>query len=434
MNAMLPTNLVDMLVDTVCVVDKQGRFVFLSASCERLLGYTAQELLGRNMIELVHPEDRERTLSAADHIMAGQPQTHFENRYVRKDGRIVHIMWSAQWAPGDGLRVAVARDVTERKRSEQLKNALYSISEAAHTVDGQYELYGHIHQIIAELLPAEDFSVALYGPERNLVNFPYVGAAQPPEGKPQPLGDDPLLAEVIHSGRARLASTADGALANWLGVPLIARDQVIGALVVRGSAQSTRYTEDDKELLQFVSTQIATAIERKQAANRLQHMARHDALTDLPNRSLFHDRFEAALQRARREGTYLGLLYLDLNDFKHVNDLYGHEIGDRLLIQVAKRLSGCVRASDTVGRMGGDEFTVLLTNVTELAGIGLVAEKIHAALAESFELDGRTLRISASIGSAVYPEHGDGREQLLRQADAGMYAVKRCYNQSPEGI
>ena len=154
-------------------------------------------------------------------------------------------------------------------------------------------------------------------------------------------------------------------------------------------------------------------------------MARHDALTDLPNRTLFEDRFDTAIKRARRYGEHLALLYLDLNGFKRVNDALGHEVGDGLLREVARRLAQCVRESDTVGRMGGDEFTVLLNNIHGPEDVDVVADKVRAAIAAPFELDGRTLAISASIGTAIYPEQGDERGQLFRHADASMYAAKR---------
>jgi PAS domain S-box-containing protein len=106
-------NVMDLMLDAICVVDVDGRYLFVSAACERIFGYTPEEMLGRPMIELVYPPDRERTLAAAAEIMAGQPKPHFENRYVRKDGQVVHIMWSARWSEADQARIAVARDITE---------------------------------------------------------------------------------------------------------------------------------------------------------------------------------------------------------------------------------------------------------------------------------------------------------------------------------
>ena len=118
-------------------------------------------MLGKRMIEMVYPEDRERTMAAARSVMADQPLLHFENRYVRKDGGVVHIMWSACWSTDNKLRIGVARDITQRKQSEAMQAALYSISEAAHGAKDLAALYQQIHQTIAQLLPVDDFIVAI---------------------------------------------------------------------------------------------------------------------------------------------------------------------------------------------------------------------------------------------------------------------------------
>lgn len=424
----------DLLLDTVCVVDAEGRFVYVSASCERLFGYTREELIGSNMIELVHPDDREQTMETAGDIMRGQPRMHFENRYVRKDGRIVHIMWSARWSDSDGMRLAVARDITEIKRAQRMQNAVYRISEAAHAADDLHALYPHIRQVISELLPVDNFIVALYDQPSDTLSFPFFVNEREQECKPQQLGSGTPIAEVIRSGRALLTCSGHAGAAtesvsspdhlDWLGVPLISQQGVMGALVAQNYSESVQYNEEDKELLEFVSTQVAAAIERKQMETQLRHMAHHDALTNLPNRRLFDDRLGMALKRARRDGEHLALLCLDLDDFKDVNDSFGHETGDRMLCGVARRLEQCVRESDTVGRMGGDEFTVLLTKINGPDDVRIMEEKFRAALAEPFDLDGHTLTISPSIGTAVYPEQGYDKEQLLRHADANMYATK----------
>jgi PAS domain S-box-containing protein len=111
-------NIFDLLLDAICVVDTNGCFVSVSGACERIFGYTPEEMIGKPMIDMVFPEDRERTLQAVDKILAGYLQRHFENRYVRKDGRLVHIMWSARWSEADQMRVAVARDVTDRTSAD----------------------------------------------------------------------------------------------------------------------------------------------------------------------------------------------------------------------------------------------------------------------------------------------------------------------------
>jgi diguanylate cyclase (GGDEF)-like protein/PAS domain S-box-containing protein len=431
--------MVDLLMDAVCVMDPQGRFLYVSAAGERLFGYTPQEMLGRPMIEMVHPEDRDRTLNVFDEIESGEPKPHFENRNVRKDGGVVHIMWSAIWSPADQVRVAVARDVTELKRAESIQAALYAISEAANDAEDLQALFQRIHQIIGALLPAASFSVALYDEKLDQVSYPYYIDALRGTPPPERLDSGTLNAEVIRSGKPLLVSRdaptalpahirarpgSDMTLLDWLGVPLCGDEGVIGALVVRSYCGDVRYTQADVELLQFVSTQVAATIRRKQMASRLLHIALHDTLTGLPNRGLFLDRLKAALPRARRDATQLALLYLDLDMFKPVNDTFGHAMGDLLLQQAAKRLQQCVRETDTVGRVGGDEFLVLLDNIQGHECSLLVAEKIRVTLSQPFDLAGHQIRVSLSIGIALYPGHGNNHEQLIQQADQAMYAAK----------
>ncbi|PKO63759.1 MAG: diguanylate cyclase, partial [Betaproteobacteria bacterium HGW-Betaproteobacteria-17] len=152
----------DLLLDAICVVDARGCFVFVSAAGERIFGYAPAEMIGRPMTDFVFHADRARTLQAVDEMMKGQPQPYFENRYVRKDGQIVHIMWSARWSAADQVRVAVARDVTERKHADAMQAALYAISEAAHAAEDLVALFEQVHQIIGGLMPADNFFIALY--------------------------------------------------------------------------------------------------------------------------------------------------------------------------------------------------------------------------------------------------------------------------------
>ncbi|MBW8307829.1 MAG: diguanylate cyclase [Thiobacillus sp.] len=423
----------DLLLDAICVVDGRGRFVFVSAAGERIFGYTSAEMIGRPMIDFVFLEDRARTLQAVDEIVEGQPQPHFENRYVRKDGQIVHIMWSARWSETDQVRVAVARDVTERKRAETMQAALYAISEAAHSAGNLIALFERIHQIIGGLLPAVNFSIALYDKSKDELTFPYYIDEYDQAPAPQKLDSAVLGAEVIRTGQVLLHTPDTGGdrsavgrdSLNWLGVPLNAKKGIIGALVVKNYCAEARYTQKDIELLQFVSAQIATAIERKQTEIWLQHIARHDPLTDLPNRELFHDRLQTALLWAKRNKKLLSLLYIDLDRFKQVNDALGHPIGDLLLQEVAHRLKQCVRESDTVGRVGGDEFLVLLHDIPLPEDAVVVAEKIRIALGRRYDLADQRVHISPSIGVALYPAHGDDYKQLIRYADEAMYNAKK---------
>ncbi|MGZ7459649.1 diguanylate cyclase domain-containing protein [Pseudomonas sp. Ma2-10] len=433
---------IDLLLDAVCAVDKQGRFVFVSAACERIFGYTSEELIGQPMIDLVHPADRQRTLDAAREIMGGDSKLNFENRYVRKDGRVAHILWSARWSEVDQLRIAVARDITERKQAESRQAALYAISEAAHAAEDLLALFKHIHLIIGEWLPALNFSVALYDEHCAQLNFPY--HVNDLELQPEQPGTiiGRLCSEVVRRGQPILLTPdQDNPLTGfealvagqhspcWLGVPLSSQNGTIGALIVKSVPGGERYTEQDKELLQYVCAQVATAIERKQLHARLQRMAQYDQLTQLPNRELLRDRLKDSLTLARADSGRMALLYVDLDRFKQVNDTHGHAVGDMLLQAVANRLKGCVRETDTVARIGGDEFVVLLHSIHASEDADRVAGNIRQVLAQPLRLDGHSLIIQTSIGVARYPDHGTEEKQLFRYADEAMYAAKRQHQQ-----
>ena len=171
---------------------------------------------------------------------------------------------------------------------------------------------------------------------------------------------------------------------------------------------------------------------RKATEERVQHLAHHDQLTDLPNRVLLSDRLFQSLAQARRDRSTLALMFLDLDQFKPVNDTLGHDIGDLLLKEVALRLQACVpRDADTVSRLGGDEFVILLAQIDKASDAVLVAGKILAAIERPFCIGPHVIGISASIGIAVYPQHGEDVNQLLKNADTAMYLAKKtgrnCY-------
>jgi diguanylate cyclase (GGDEF)-like protein/PAS domain S-box-containing protein len=159
-------------------------------------------------------------------------------------------------------------------------------------------------------------------------------------------------------------------------------------------------------------------------SHRMSYLAHHDSLTDLPNRMLLNDRLNQAISLAKRRRSRIALLFVDIDRFKHVNDSLGHEIGDRLLQSVAQRLLGCVRRSDTVSRQGGDEFVILLCEVTQAQDAALSAEKILLALSAPHCTDRHELRVTGSIGIAVYPDDGTESEVLLKHADFAMYHAK----------
>lgn len=287
------------------------------------------------------------------------------------------------------------------------------------------------------LLSATNFVVALYDSEIDEISFPYYAHPYSVAPASQTLQSDTLTAQVIRTGQpllltpettpsvvSQLAAAESQDAPNWLGVPLLSDHGSIGALVVLSASHDVRFSEQDRELLHFVAVQVVAALERKKMHSRLEYMAQHDQLTDLPNRTLVLDRLQTALTRARRGQTRMAVLYLDLDEFKQVNDTLGHTAGDHLLQEVARRLTRSVRESDTVGRMGGDEFIVLLDGIRQHEHAAAIADKILSILSKPYELSMATLRIIPSIGVAVYPEDGEDANELIHHADNAMYLAK----------
>ncbi|WP_137170089.1 sensor domain-containing diguanylate cyclase [Marinomonas sp. FW-1] len=271
-------DVMELMLDAVCIVDRNGYFVFVSAAFEAMFGYSPEEVIGTPMVRMVYPADKVKTLDTVDTIISGEIQPRFENRWVRKNGDVVNVLWSARWSEEHQVRIAVAHDITERKKME------------------------------AQLLYA----------------------------------------------------------------------------------------------------------------------AGHDDLTGLPNRTLLLDRLQSSLSLAERERVGLSVLFIDVDGFKEVNDACGHAVGDLLLQQIAKRLGDCVRQSDTVGRLGGDEFLIILNKVHSDAAMLSVAEKVRAELANEFDIDGVVVNVSASIGIARFPENGKQPLDLVQYADQAMYKAKNA--------
>ena len=210
------------------------------------------------------------------------------------------------------------------------------------------------------------------------------------------------------------------------GVPILVltglEDEAVATRALRHGAQD--YLVKGKFEGDLLVRAMDHAIERMRSGRYLHYMAHHDGLTGLPNRTLLQDRLDQALERARRNRETVALLFLDLDHFKKINDALGHAAGDELLQQVAARLRACVRASDTVARAAGDEFTVLLPEIARLEDVATVAEKIMIAFQTPFRIGEHELRVSASLGASLYPNDGLDVETLLKNADAAMYRAK----------
>jgi diguanylate cyclase (GGDEF)-like protein/PAS domain S-box-containing protein len=225
----------------------------------------------------------------------------------------------------------------------------------------------------------------------------------------------PDFREMVMTRTEQLAKNAD--MVPWIEEKYVRLDGGVIDVEVAG----IKFVYEGKHAVQRIFKDIT---ERKLVEKRLERLALYDTLTGLPNRMLFFDRMNQLLALARRNQYVLALLYMDLDNFKHINDTFGHEVGDLVLTEVSKRMTSCTRSSDTVARMGGDEFIGICARIAAPGDAAVVANKIITALARPFRIKGLELTIGVSIGISIYPLDGDDAEMLVNKADAAMYKIK----------
>ncbi len=241
------------------------------------------------------------------------------------------------------------------------------------------------------------------------------------------------LNHFLNSGQAFapwLEAAASVGFRSSIGLPLMSKQRVFGALAIY-SAAADAFLVDEVALLQELAGNLAYGIEtlrarsqRNVAEEKLLFLSHHDALTGLPNRLLLRDRFDIAVAQAHRDGTKVAMLFLDLDNFKQINDSLGHGAGDQLLVALAGRLHGCIRESDTISRQGGDEFIILMGGLTDVSIVARVAQEVLDAIAEPFEIAGHALTTSVSIGISLYPDDADDFDTLAKNADGALYHAK----------
>jgi len=356
------------------------------------------------------------------------------------------------------------QEVTERVRSERLQSALFRITELTNATSGLDDFFAAVHSILGELIYARNCYIALQSDDGKVIEFAYFVDQFDKAPKPRRARKG-LTEYVLRHGKPTLSNpeyakklidegeyepTSDNFAHSWLGVPLQCSNRIVGVLAVQSYDSEHFYTPQDQELLTFVSHHISTALERKQTADalkgayaemekkvidrtqeldvaneRLRHENLHDALTTLPNRRLFMERLERARIHDAEHGPYhFAVLFMDLDRFKVVNDSLGHLVGDQLLVQVGQRISKCLRGQDTIARFGGDEFAILIEDMTTPSVAVNTAERIIQRFAQAFEIGQHEVFTSASIGIAQSDRHYLDSDAIIRDADAAMYHAK----------
>ena len=399
--------LVNNISDVMAFASPEGMFVWVSPSCEHVLGWPADRLVGRVVFEFVHHDDRAEVGNRREAFLRTGEPTTLHYRFRRPDGDWTWVesnLRAVRRPDSDAIGTVVAsiRDLTERRaleaeRAEALEVfersfAAAPIGKALVAPDGRFI---KVNGALCDLLDRD---------ETTLQNLTFQELTHPDDLA----ADLDLLDEVARGRRENYRiekryRRPDGSVV-WA---------LLAVSVVRDGDGGPR----------FYIAQLEDITERKNALQVMERLATTDALTGLPNRLLLMDRLRHAIDQGRRGGWLVGVIFVDLDHFKEVNDTLGHEAGDELLRQTASRFARVAPPGDTTTRLGGDEFVVLCEQVASLDEVTAIADSLRAELSRPFTVFGHDLHISASIG--ITTGSTGTAESLLREADRAMYAAKR---------
>jgi diguanylate cyclase (GGDEF)-like protein/PAS domain S-box-containing protein len=430
---------------------EDGAWLYVNEWIEPILGYTVEEWMRKpGWIHHLHPDDREVVLVEEHRVAEGDdPDTFYqEYRLLHKDGRSVWIQDNSTLIPDvDGTLhwYGVLQDITKQKAAEaELERQ--SAAQAAVAQLGEHaleripidDLLREACDSVTRVLEIESAIVVELSPNQDSMELCASvgwGYARPGQ-RTFAIARDTQVGSALWTGRPAVVS-------DWETQTSFARSQALDdhglqsgvAVRVKGefdpwgcfaafSTHKRSYSPPDVAFIQSLANVLADAIERREREDEIEHRSLHDALTALPNRTLFNDRLEHAIERLYRRGSAAAaLVFVDLDNFKQVNDTLGHKAGDELLVGVAQRLREAVRPTDTVARLSGDEFVVLVEEISSERDAIATAERIAAGFARPFALEAASHFVTASLGIALADGFTSAQE-LLENADNAMYRAK----------
>ena len=397
----------------------------------------------------IHPDDQGRVIAGVHRVIgSGGENWSDEYRFHREDGSWVHVLDRGQVIrdeSGHAVRmIGAMADISSRKQAEERihnqamrQRLIAEFGQQAFASTDVEDVLKRAVELVSVALKADYCTVleldrdgkqlllkAASGWPEELQSRPAVpirpgGRLEFVLSRREPL----IIDDLPKDERFPESPLLKLGVRSGIQVPIFGTAGTYGILSSHSRAL-VHFGPDDASFLQSVANILAVAIERKNAQDRLERLAQFDSLTGLPNRQLFHDRLLKTMAHARRGGSPMAVLFIDLDRFKLVNDTQGHSAGDRLLQEAAARLLQCVRAGDTVGRFGGDEFGAIVTDLAKPGDAGVVAQKVLDTLAQPFKLDAHDTYVSASIGITLFPADGDNPEALVMNADTAMYRAK----------
>jgi diguanylate cyclase (GGDEF)-like protein/PAS domain S-box-containing protein len=441
--------LIDFVPDYLWVKDRESRFLVANKALSIRNGRkSTSEVVGQTDFDFHAPEiARQFRADELEILHSGKPMIDKEE-FVVEAGGLTKWLLSTKVPLRDenneivGL-VGIARDITERKNADTFRNGQSQILEMIALSAPLGEVLDRLMRLIEDQLTGIFGSVLLldqdgqhlrHGAAPSLaaayINAidgvcigPNVGSCGTAVYRREPVFVTDIAIDPLWRDYRGLAA-AHGYRSCW-STPILSHQGAVLGVFAMYSSSVREPTLVETRLVELTTRIAGIAIERKRAEDQIRYLAHHDSLTGLPNRSLLKDRLTQAILQTQRHNPWVSVIFIDLDNFKTINDSLGHTAGDELLKAVANRMVGCVRATDTVVRLGGDEFVILLVDLPAKPDeISATLGRIRTAIAEPVAIDGRALYVTCSMGVATFPNDGSDPEALLMNADAAMYKAK----------
>jgi diguanylate cyclase (GGDEF)-like protein/PAS domain S-box-containing protein len=392
--------------DLMFAHDFEGVLLRVNRAFERVTGYSREEAIGTNVFDFIAPEHRAPAREAMFAHLGGAEPSPLPLTFTMKTGQPVQLEVTLDLLFRNGQPAAVqafARDMTKTVAFTRYMQLLHRLSVTN---------YDNLDQLLAAYLAT---GCEIFGATCGVIT----ASGNGPLSTFGPASEDTRAGDV-EARRHTVLCTAP----LYVASPILVGDTVHAVIAFFSDGEVRQLDPHAREIIELMAKSIAAAMHQRQLTDQLAFQANHDALTGLPNRLLLQRELDISLERALEGNRLLAVVFIDLDRFKQINDTLGHEIGDIVLCQIGERLQAAMRPGDTLARMGGDEFTAILTECPSAEAAAAYARELMASVRTPCKVGGRELFVTASVGISLFPRDGADAATLLRHADAAMYAAK----------
>ena len=425
----------------VITFDSKLKIIMINRFALNLWNYSRDQILGENLAKLIDKPysniirkyAKNKTLSEKLNLL----NDNLEIYGIKKDNEKfpISLNFVENKIEKEFYYTVAITDLTNDVRNKEIQNCILRISNSVRVSTNIKELYKDIFKNLNVLIPTPNFKISLIIDNKTVEEYSYGTRKKIKYSKKNVKGN--IVESIINDRKALIYGTEEIEYLkennklnktiktpnSFIGSPLIIANEIIGVVSIQSFDKNINYDEEQLSILQFISDQIAMAIDKVKSVEEMHYLAYYDKMTKLPNRTLFNDRAKIAFKNAARNKEKYVVLFLDLDEFKIVNDTMGHNAGDQLLKTISKRIVKSVREGDTISHWGGDEFTIL-SKIKNIDDNKLLCERILKNIKEKIIINRRRVNCTVSIGGAIYPNDGDNIDDLVQKADMAMYVSK----------